>query len=275
MACKVNAITSYFTAVVVLAILILVTYNVVLLSSYKQTIVTQTRMKDEGLVHQNKAQKLNPLDLIPKFRSRKDSLLKQPPINEQEHFIDKIPKRQLLDNTIYSEDLNGEDLQRFEYCESSMRQSNVIPSRDKCNFLDSTGREAVALVSFPGSGNTWIRGLLEELTGVCTGAVYCDISLRAEGFSGEFVRSGSVLVVKTHRHSPIWTGTNLRRPLSESEGKYGSAVFVVRNPFKALVAEWNRIVANGFNSHTVFLDTHVKQAGEEWFGKLIYSCCCL
>ena len=27
----------------------------------------------------------------------------------------------------------------------------------------------MALASFPGSGNTWVRGLLETATGICTG----------------------------------------------------------------------------------------------------------
>ena len=32
-----------------------------------------------------------------------------------------------------------------------------------------TGRGPVGLVSFPGSGNTWVRGLLQQATGICTG----------------------------------------------------------------------------------------------------------
>ena len=35
--------------------------------------------------------------------------------------------------------------------------------------MSGQGRAAVALVSFPGSGNTWVRGLLESATGICTG----------------------------------------------------------------------------------------------------------
>ena len=38
-----------------------------------------------------------------------------------------------------------------------------------CRFMDGRDRLPVALASFPGSGNTWTRGLLEEVTGVCTG----------------------------------------------------------------------------------------------------------
>ena len=41
-----------------------------------------------------------------------------------------------------------------------------------CRFLDGQGRLPVALASFPGSGNTWTRGLLEKVTGICTGIMY-------------------------------------------------------------------------------------------------------
>ena len=42
---------------------------------------------------------------------------------------------------------------------------------------------------------------------------------------GENIRSGSVLVVKTH---------------AASGGKYSSGILIVRNPLDALVSEWNR-----------------------------------
>ena len=35
--------------------------------------------------------------------------------------------------------------------------------------MNGAERAAVALVSFPGSGNTWVRGLLEQASGICTG----------------------------------------------------------------------------------------------------------
>ncbi len=38
-----------------------------------------------------------------------------------------------------------------------------------CHFMDGRNRPPVALVSFPGSGNSWVRGLLELATGICTG----------------------------------------------------------------------------------------------------------
>ena len=38
-----------------------------------------------------------------------------------------------------------------------------------CEFMRGEGRAPVALASLPGSGNTWVRGLLEKATGICTG----------------------------------------------------------------------------------------------------------
>ena len=56
----------------------------------------------------------------------------------------------------------------------------------------------VALVSFHGSGNTWVRYLLEQATGVYSGSIYCDPSLKVT-FPGEGIVSGSVVAVKTHQ----------------------------------------------------------------------------
>ena len=56
---------------------------------------------------------------------------------------------------------------------------------------------ATALASYPGSGNTWVRALLEGATGVLTGSVYVDPSLVNAGFLGEGATE-RVLAVKTH-----------------------------------------------------------------------------
>ena len=61
----------------------------------------------------------------------------------------------------------------------------------------------VGIASFPGSGNTWVRYLLQQMTGILTGSVYEDGDLRRNGFKGEYHRSGKVLVVKTHEWGPI------------------------------------------------------------------------
>ena len=43
----------------------------------------------------------------------------------------------------------------------------------------------------------------------CAGSLYCDVQLKAAGFNGEEIRSGSVLVVKTHKTSFTWTELTL------------------------------------------------------------------
>ena len=118
-------------------------------------------------------------------------------------------------------------------------QESELKEND-CHFMNgSSTRLPVALASTSGSGNTWIRGLLERATGICTGFLYCDYAMRREGFIGETVKSGNVLVVKTHTISPKWYGT--RGPYMD-DPYYGAAVYILRNPYKSMIAEWNRKV---------------------------------
>ncbi|CAH0388331.1 unnamed protein product [Bemisia tabaci] len=94
--------------------------------------------------------------------------------------------------------------------------------------LNPEARPLIALVSFPGSGNTWLRYLLQQATGILTGSVYADYGLMRYGFPAESVRNRSVCVVKTHE----W-GEEARRP-------FDRAVLLVRSPAAAILAEFNR-----------------------------------
>ena len=78
--------------------------------------------------------------------------------------------------------------------------------------MNGAKRDPVALASAEGSGNTWVRGLLERATGFCTGFNFCDYVMRMKGFIGDNINSGSVLVVKTHMDKPQWVGEELRNP---------------------------------------------------------------
>jgi hypothetical protein len=40
---------------------------------------------------------------------------------------------------------------------------------------------ACALASYPGSGNTWVRYLIEAASGIYTGSIYKDANLYFEG----------------------------------------------------------------------------------------------
>ena len=51
------------------------------------------------------------------------------------------------------------------------RFGSIQSNASSCHFLNGTSRHPVALASFQGSGNTWMRGLLQKITGICTGTV--------------------------------------------------------------------------------------------------------
>ncbi|KAG0729118.1 WSC domain-containing protein 2 [Chionoecetes opilio] len=60
-----------------------------------------------------------------------------------------------------------------------------------------------ALASFPSSGNTWIRYLIEGATGLFTGSMYDDTSLTMKGLYGEALLydSGMTVLQKSHGYT--------------------------------------------------------------------------
>jgi len=39
----------------------------------------------------------------------------------------------------------------------------------------------IALASYPGSGNTWVRWMIEAASGISTGSIYNDVDLYFQG----------------------------------------------------------------------------------------------
>lgn len=130
----------------------------------------------------------------------------------------------------------------IKYSIMNNEDSIAIPEHFSCRKMSfkKTG-PTIALASFPGSGNSWVRELLETATGVYTGSIYCDKSYIANGMIGEGVQTNNVLVVKTH-------GTKL--PAKK-------AICLIRNPFDAIVADYSRRKAGQSASrHTRELPPH-------------------
>ena len=78
---------------------------------------------------------------------------------------------------------------------------------------------APLLYSFPGSGNSWIRLLLELTTDILTGSFYNDKNL-AMVLKGEESCSDQDLVIKAHNHRNyrwcnVVSGSPLQAPLPE------------------------------------------------------------
>ena len=156
------------------------------------------------------------------------------------------------------------------YLKNCGQKSGVQIEQSTCTFLPYKDRTPVALLSPPGSGNTWLRGLLERATGVCTGYGLCDTEMRARGFLGERIVSGKVLVVKTHSIIPRWVGERVQ---ASWEGSYGSAVLLIRNPVQALIAEWNRIMTLEMKKNgTQTNGSHINVVSEAIFGRWSGAC---
>ena len=103
------------------------------------------------------------------------------------------------------------------------------------NMSFKSSGPSVALVSYPGSGNSWVRQLLESATGIYTGAVYCDTAYVTAGMIGEFIDTKNVLAIKTHLLPSV------KRNLLVAQ--YDKAIYIVRSPFNAILAEHNRALA--------------------------------
>ncbi|KAI5726149.1 hypothetical protein M8J77_024499 [Diaphorina citri] len=112
------------------------------------------------------------------------------------------------------------------------------------------GRPIIGLVSFPGSGNTWLRYLLQQATGVYTGSVYMDYGLFKNGFPGEMITNESVSVVKTHEWGPY------------TRNKFGRAVLLIRSPGDSIVAEFNR--RSGGHIGFASVDRYTRANGKYW-----------
>ncbi|TDH73416.1 hypothetical protein CCR75_009237 [Bremia lactucae] len=102
--------------------------------------------------------------------------------------------------------------------------------------------ERVAIVSYPRCGNSLMRGLLEDITGVYTG---CDTrpdrslskDLQQYGMKGEGVVDDSVWFVKTHFPERV----------GYKEFSAKKAILVVRNPWDAIDSYFNMTLTNTHN----------------------------
>ena len=81
--------------------------------------------------------------------------------------------------------------QRCQLQESTMikDKNNIIQwCKGYLHFLDPPG-PLTALASYPGSGNTWLRYLIQQATGIATGSVYNAAILKVRKFQKEIVVS--------------------------------------------------------------------------------------
>lgn len=116
-------------------------------------------------------------------------------------------------------------------------------------------RTTTALMTFPGSGNTWVRHIIETLTGFHTSSVYCDKSLQPV-FQAECDDSylwEKSIAVKTHMFSCWWK----------------RAIVVIRHPLRAILGDYQRLRTGG--SHTGVVDPSLWD-WDDWYALSTRQC---
>ena len=137
--------------------------------------------------------------------------------------------------------IHGSDVQRMIHY--SLPGS---PHKQCINMKFSTDLKMprTALASHPGSGNTWTRHLIQQLTGIYVGSRYRDLMVymadkprvtRVIQFKewAELVWNGSCIAIKTHElgHGPYG---------EYNPHQYDKAIVIIRNPHDSLKAEYKR-----------------------------------
>jgi len=135
------------------------------------------------------------------------------------------------------------------------------------NLLKINQDDVIALSSYPRSGNSLIRLLLEKVTAIWSGSIYHDSRLVAEGWKGEdHYKREEVIFVKTH--DPFFP------KFSKDDFHYGKILHIVRNPFDSIDSYFNLEITK---THNQTLDSSslrtdyarkwfkfVKEQSQEW-----------
>ncbi|XP_071818232.1 sialate:O-sulfotransferase 1-like isoform X2 [Apostichopus japonicus] len=148
-------------------------------------------------------------------------------------------------------------------------RGNNTFDKDNCTldrkFMPPGSMPVIVLYSVPGSGNTWVRLLLERSSGIYSGSVYSD---KGSGNSDDsYFRksdpcSGTTIVVKSHTLS------------AKQLQKCGidGAVFLIRNPYGAGLAEFNRRKSGKTGTAELSdfkkWNKFVSQFGGKWFNNI-------
>ena len=132
--------------------------------------------------HSKKKRIINSLSFVRKIVHRSERLHDKSAMHTPYSNTATIPPIPFMGNYTCRDKLCREFLSHFDkmcytYCTERLAYHHekepalVSLKPGNCHFMNGTNRAAVALASFPGSGNTWVRGLLEQATGICTGII--------------------------------------------------------------------------------------------------------
>ncbi|XP_076054159.1 uncharacterized protein LOC143032858 isoform X3 [Oratosquilla oratoria] len=143
-------------------------------------------------------------------------------------------------NTGFLKVVSDVDRPRHEMWPRSLECSRLFVTFARRRTLPRT-----ALASFPGSGNTWLRYLIQGATGLFTGSEYNDRQLASRGFYGEneTPECGCTVVVKTHGYSLNGMPALRWQRMRNLDKYFGRGVLLLRNPYDTLIAYRNYLAA--------------------------------
>ena len=180
---------------------------------------------------------------------------------------------------------NSTSLPPVAYCDclavDTARQTGAEPARDARRYLrhgeyEGSGRLPPLLYSFPGSGNTWARVLLDHATGIYTGSVYTDSTLRqvlpgerrcdaSVSFIKVHVGSGAYMTGQSKGRSRKWRKCNALKKAADLQGGFRAAI-IMRDPYDAFVADFIRKVAHGHAK--VLMKSDAPRLAQPWAAAL-------
>ena len=146
------------------------------------------------------------------------------------------------------------DLQKLEVTLNNSAQNLRLPTfktcfelyRERTFLMDyvSSSHTPPLLYSFPGSGSTWCRLLIDFASGIYSGSVYDDSAL-FRVLPGEKMCNKMVSVIKAHPHIQtfkILSSGNLlpKKCTTGNITHFNRAIFLVRNPYHAIWSEYQR-----------------------------------
>ncbi|XP_068248563.1 sialate:O-sulfotransferase 1-like [Palaemon carinicauda] len=128
------------------------------------------------------------------------------------------------------------------------RSRHVLwPHDADCSSIDvrfGKNISGVFLHSFPRSGNTWVRYLLEAATGIFTSSFYTDRTLIRQGYLGERdkFRQGTTIATKLHFIKHL------------KQYRWAPCITIIRNPARLFISLWSYVnIKNRRVKHTAVI----------------------
>ncbi|XP_066963731.1 sialate:O-sulfotransferase 1-like [Macrobrachium rosenbergii] len=137
------------------------------------------------------------------------------------------------------------------------RPRHVLWRQDvNCSRIDvrfGTNISGAFLHSFPRSGNTWLRYLLEAATGIFTSSFYTDRTLIRQGYLGERDKFWEKTTIATKLHFIKHLKLSLKAP----------CITIIRNPARLFVSLWSYVnVQNRRLKHTAVIPENTLNSTE-------------